>query len=311
MLEPESTGPKTPSPIPRGTGTVGLCQLFSLTLALFLLAGCTTMSKPSALVLTPVTETPTGIHYPGKFVWNDLLTSDVAAARDFYGQLFGWTFEESGRYTVISSDGTGIGGMVQLREKSAKPGASRWLCSLSVDDVDQAADLVAKQGGKVHEGPLELVNRGRGALVSDPQGAQLLILHTAGGDPEDEEPAVGSWLWHELWSNQPQASLAFYQELAGYDVTGDPEDYLILTRDDHWRAGIRFVDNSDLEMRWVPVVRVDDTEAIAEWARQLGGKVPVGPRPTDDGGSVALLADPTGALVIVQRWTAPNAGQEK
>jgi predicted enzyme related to lactoylglutathione lyase len=239
------------------------------------------------------------------------LTSDVAASRDFYGQLFGWTFEESGGYTVISNNGSSIGGMVQLRETSAKQGASRWLCSLSVDDVDRSAELVANRSGKVHEGPLELVNRGRGALVSDPQGAQLLLLHTSGGDPEDEEPSTGSWLWHELWSNQPQASLAFYQELAGYDFTGDAGDYLILTREGQWRAGIRFVDNSELEMRWVPVVRVDDTAAIAERARQLGGKVPVGPRPTEDGGSVALLADPTGALLIIQHWTAPSAGQEK
>jgi len=60
----------------------------------------------------------------------------------------------------------------------------------------------------------------------------------------------------------------------------------------------------------VPVVRVADTEEIAERAKQLGGKVLVDPRPTQDGGRVALLSDSTNALLIIQRWTAPTSGQE-
>ncbi len=155
-----------------------------------------------------------------------------------------------------------------------------------------------------------MVNRGRGALIRDPQGAQLMLLHSNDGDPEDEEPVFGAWLWHELWSNKADESLAFYQKLAGYDFEGDPAEYLILSKDEQWRAGIRFVDNSELEMRWVPVVRVVDTDEVAERAKQLGGKVLVDPRPTQDGGSVAVLSDPMNALLIIQRWTAPTSGQE-
>jgi hypothetical protein len=176
--------------------------------------------------------------------------------------------------------------------------------------VDKAVALLIAEGGTVNEGPLELLNRGRGALVRDPLGAQLLLLHAKDGDPEDEEPAMMSWLWHELWSNNTKASLAFYQKLAGYDYEGDATDYLVLTREDQWRAGIRFIDDSELEMRWVPVVRVVDTEAIAEKAEQLGGEIRVAPRPTASGGSVALLVDPSGARVIIQSWTAPVPEQE-
>ena len=58
------------------------------------------------------------------------------------------------------------------------------------------------------------------------------------------------------------------------------------------------------------VVRVADTEAVAQKAEQLGGEVRVAPRPTESG-SVALLVDPSGAYLIIQRWTAPAAEQEE
>lgn len=285
------------------------CMTAGLVLATLLLTGCATGRQSTELVLTPVTESPTGIYHQGKFVWNDLLTNDAEQARAFYGQLFGWTFTQQGRYTVIQNDGRNIGGIVQLKNNPDRPSAARWLSTLSIADVDQATALVTSEGGAVHVEPMELTNRGRGALVSDPQGAQLLLLHARDGDPEDEEPAMGTWLWHELWSNNAEASVAFYRKLAGYEYEGDPTDYLILISEDQWRAGIRFLDYDDLEMRWVPVVRVADTESVAQKAEQLGGEIRVAPRPTESG-SVALLVDPSGARVIIQSWTAPEAEQE-
>jgi predicted enzyme related to lactoylglutathione lyase len=287
-----------------------LYTIVALLLIPFMLGGCAVGNKPSNLELTPVTESPTGVHRVGKFVWNDLLTDDVAAAKGFYGQLFDWTFEQQGGYTVINNNSQRIGGMAQVDEESGKTGAARWICSLSVADVGKATTLVIEEGGAVHVGPLELLNRGRGALVSDPEGAQLLLLYATDGDPEDSEPIIGSWLWHELWSNDTEASLAFYQKLVGYDYEGEKTDYLILLKDEQWRAGIRDIKDSELEMRWIPVVRVADTEETAGRAEKLGGKLLVGPRPTASGGSVALLSDPSDALVIIQRWSATTSEQE-
>jgi len=310
MKELITPGNKPAIPVAQGLFGYGRYMAFGLILTLLLVSGCASAKKSSSLVLTPVTDPPTGIHHQGKFVWNDLLTNDVETAKDFYGQLFGWTFAQLGRYTVVQNNGRNIAGMVELKSDPDNPVAARWLCTLSVADVDEAATLVTEEGGTIHEGPLELLNRGRGALVRDPQGAQLVLLHAKDGDPEDEEPVMMSWLWHELWSNNAEASLAFYQKLAGYDFEGDATDYLILTREDQWRAGIRYIDDSELEMRWVPVVRVADTEAIAEKAEQLGGEIRVAPRPTESGGSVALLVDPSGARLIIQSWTAPAPEQE-
>jgi len=286
-----------------------LYTIVGLILIQLMLVGCAAVNEPSRLPLTPVTDSPTGVHHQGKFVWNDLLTDDVAAAKDFYGQLFGWSFEQLGGYTVIRNDEQRIGGMAQVGEEADKTGAARWISSLSVADVDKATSLVTEEGGTVHVGPLEFLNRGRGALVSDPQGAQLLLLHATDGDPEDSEPLIGSWLWHELWSNDMEASLVFYQKLAGYDFDGGKTDYLILLKDEQWRAGIRNIEGRELEMRWVPVVRVTDTQETAERAEQLGGKLLVGPQATDSG-SVALLSDPSDALVIVQNWSTTTSEQE-
>lgn len=287
----------------------GPCVIMGVLLVLFVLTGCSTGKRSSRLVLTPVTDSPTGLHHEGKFVWNDLLTDDISVAKAFYGELFGWTFEQLGDYTLIKNMDQGIGGMVQVGEASGTTGVARWLCSLSVSDVDKAVALLIEEGGVAHEGPLELSGRGRGALVSDPQGAQLLFLKATDGDPEDAEPVLGAWLWHELWSNKVDTSLTFYQKLAGYDFEGDANDYLVLSKDEKWRAGIRYVEDPELEMRWVPVVRVADTEAVAERAVQLGGEVLVDPMPTESG-SVALLSDPSEALLIIQSWTAETSEQE-
>ena len=177
--------------------------------------------------------------------------------------------------------------------------------------MDKAVSLVLKEGATIQYGTRELLNRGRGALVRDPLGAQLLLIYATDGDPEDKEPVIGPWLWHELWSNDTATSLAFYQKLIGYDFEGDKNDYLILMKNEQWRAGIRHSSDPELELRWLPVVRVADTEEIAVRAKEIGGKVLVEPQISASGGSIALLADPSGALFIIQRWPANTSGQEK
>ena len=267
-----------------------------------LLIGCATLK------LTPVASPPTEVYHQGKFVWHDLLTSDVAAAKNFYGELFGWSFEKQGRYTVVLNKGKPIGGMIKVQPKDGKEHAARWLVSLSVPDVDKAVTLEQKAGGTVHEGPVDMKNRGRSALVSDPQGAQLLLLHSSVGDPEDKEPPVGSWLWIELWSNDPEKAIAFYKELGDYSsVEAKKEDYWLLWKD-KWRGGVRLILNKDKEARWTPVVRVPDTVSISERAEKLGGQVLVQPRDISIvGDSVALIEDPAGALLIVQRWSKQSS----
>ena len=108
---------------------------------LLAVAGCATPGSP---VLTPVADAPTGTYRPGSFVWHDLLTPDVDAARTFYGALFGWTFAQHGRYVEIRNGGRKIGGIVQVEPGDGARTPAIWLPSLSVPDVDEAAEICAR-----------------------------------------------------------------------------------------------------------------------------------------------------------------------
>ena len=265
---------------------------------LILQSGCSSMNRPGSIL-----EENTQIHHPGKFIWHDLVTSDVTSAKTFYGQLFNWTFEQHGDYTIVKLNDNRIGGILDVQPKTAERHAARWISSMSVSDVDSAAEVVLAHGGTVHQGPENIHDRGRVALVSDPQGAKISLIHTKKGDPKDGPVADGSWLWHELWTNNPGDAADFYQELVGYSMVEELDSYLILKADDKWRAGIRTLFNQALEQRWVPVIKVADVRATSTLAKQLEGKVIIEPDDPGYGDQVALLADPSGALFMIQEWS--------
>ena len=154
-----------------------------------------------------------GTELPGKVVWHDLVTPDLARARAFYGELFGWSFEDiSSGYTLVRSDGRLVAGMASLDDKSR---ASHWLPLVSVPDVDRAVQLTTERGGRSILAPFELPSRGRLALVADPQGAAFGVVRSTGGDPADRKAGMGDWIWHEVWTDDVAASGRFYAELAG------------------------------------------------------------------------------------------------
>lgn len=275
----------------------GLCGLL-----IMFQAGCSFIQSPDSIL-----EDQTLTYHPGKFIWHDLVTSDVVTAKSFYGQLFNWTFKQRGRYTIVSLNDKRVGGILDIQPKTQERHVSRWISSLSVPDIDQAASVVLANGGKVHKGPENIGDRGWVALVSDPQGAQLSLIHTKNGDPSDGPIADGFWLWHELWTNNPNDSVVFYQELAGYSADEELGSYLILTAEDKWRAGIRNLFNQAIEQRWVPVIKVNDVRVMSALAKQLGGKVLIEPENPDYIDQVALLADPSGALFMIQEWSGIDA----
>ncbi|WP_286336863.1 VOC family protein [Hydrogenimonas cancrithermarum] len=273
----------------------------------FSLSGCLQPSPPSSSegekVLPAITKEDTHKHYQGKFVWHDLLTNDVASAQTFYAGLFGWSFQKRDNYVLVMNHGERIGGMVNIASPRGEKVTAIWLPSISVADVDEAAEYLVRKKGKVLKGPMDMKKRGRGALVRDPYGAFVVLLHSKSGDPLDTTPKIGDWLWNELWSNSPSQSYSFYRALGGYDKEADTEkDYLILKQKGVWRAGIRYVEEDAFDVQWVPVVRVSDPEAIVAKTPELGGRVLMKPQATLMNGDVALIADPSGALLIVQRW---------
>ncbi len=272
-------------------------QLASAALVLFALLAGGCASGPQRVL--PPLRTPASEHVAaGKFVWIDLIAQDLAASQAFYGSLFGWSFETQDGYTRISSDGQPIAGMVEAR--SVEDG-SEWVGSLSVRDVDRSIDIAISNGAIIERGPFDVPNRGRMVLVSDAEGALLLLLRSTTGDPEDAPPAIGAWLWRELWSNTPTNAASFYAELVGYEfetteLGGAP--YSVFTKDGRPRAGVVHAP-PEIRPTWLPYVRVAAVDAIVAEAERLGARI------FAHDGDMAIIVDPSGAPFGVQVWQPP------
>lgn len=245
----------------------------------------------------------------GKFVWRDLMTDDPALVKPFYAGLFGWEFEERtamGRpYTLVKSGGAYIGGIAKAERQAPDQPNAQWLSFLSVADVDQAEKQTRAAGGKVLLTAFDLPKVGRAAIVLDPQGAPLGLIRASFGDPADaSQPGLNNFLWTEELVHDPRAAAKFYAGLAGYEVMAEKDGdrpYLVLRRDRD-RAAIMRIPIDGMQPRWLVSVRVADPAKSAQRAKQLGGKVLVAPHPDVRDGTVALIADPSGALIALQKW---------
>ncbi len=273
--------------------------------ALSLAAGCTNLPATSPFKGSELSSTP----LLGKFVWRDLVTENPDAVKPFYAALFGWQFEE-GRalgapYTLVKSGGQYIAGISKTRRAKPEQAVSQWLSFMSVADVDRAVEQTRTAGGSLVAGPQDLPNIGRGAVVLDPDGAPLGLLRSRIGDPADTaEPAMNRFLWTEHLSRNPQASADFYASLAGFEVRKmdfGGRSYWVLVHGRERAALLRNPTGVDQPI-WLASVRVADPAASAERAAQLGGRVLQAPRADLRNGTLALIADPSGAVLALQKW---------
>jgi len=255
----------------------------------------------------PIVDPATGQYTPGRWVWGDLVTSDVAAAADFYGKVFGWTFETYGgendvdTYTLVLADGLPIGGMVfDARATKGKVPSARWLPFVSVTDVGAAADAVTRGGGKVVYAPTPLGERGETAIFRDPDGVLFGAVRSKNGDPPDYAGDMNEWVWLDLWTGDVERATQFYRSVAGYEVLPLPEggarSGAHLVSGGYIRAGVMQKHDPRVSTIWLPYVRVADAAAAVEKAKAAGGKV-LRPPASLPQAIVAIVADPTGAPV--------------
>lgn len=112
----------------------------------------------------------------GAFCWNELMTTDVASAKNFYERLLGWTTEDDSDtgidYTLIKVGGKGIGGIMSIPPDCAGMPPC-WGVYVTVEDVDTTARQVEILGGKLLRPPMDIPNVGRFCVLQDPQGAML------------------------------------------------------------------------------------------------------------------------------------------
>jgi predicted enzyme related to lactoylglutathione lyase len=278
----------------------------------------------AAVVLPPLTQPASGEHHVGKVVWTDLVTPDLEGAKRFYGGLFGWTFRGvpgDQNYALALLDGEPVAGLFQ---KALPAGQSQqqpaWLTFLAVRDVDAAQQGALQHGGKVLSKAHYYPQRGRQAVLADPDGAVFAVLAAEGGDPADYLAAPGEWIWSSLLVADPKQETAFYKSLFGYDVydlaseggsESDAQHY-ILSSDDYARAGLNGLpaDSMRRHPHWLNFVRVTDAADTARKAVALGGRVLVEPRIDRHGGHLAVVADPSGAPFGVMEWSDTDTKQE-
>ena len=113
---------------------------------------------------------------PGGVAWNEAAVDDPDGARAFYGQVFGFHFDEmpeSGGYTTFATDDRPLGGL-----GGHQPGSPKgWTACFSVSSVDGAVSKVESAGGKVTMAAMD-TSFGRFAVVEDPWGAPFSVMES-------------------------------------------------------------------------------------------------------------------------------------
>jgi len=266
----------------------------------------------SPLQLPALVEPPSQEHHAGKVIFVELVTPDLAAAKQFYAGLFGWTFRDiqagGTAYAEAYMDGRPVAGLIHKEVPAGEHRQPAWLSFFAVGDVDVAKTTAVTNGAKVLFEPHTFPDRGREAVFADPQGAVFAVLASSSGDPPDVLATPGEWIWSSLITSDPDTDAAFYQALFDYDVFDLPADqgaqHLLLASDNYARASANTLpaNKPNVHPHWLNYVRVDDAVAMSAKAVALGGRVLVEPRVDRHGGKIAVVADPQGAPFGLLEW---------
>lgn len=249
---------------------------------------------------------------PGKFVWHDLTTNDPAACKIFYSALLGWEYVDTSIdghvYSVARLGGKPVAGIHAPRPERAGKTPSHWLSYMSVADVDATVAKAKAAGGAVLGEPHDVGSVGRAAVLRDPAGAPFGLVRFAAGDPVDPPtPVEGAFFWNEYLTHDVDPALAFYNGLIPFEMTVSKSEsgatYVVL-KHGKARAGVFRVPDSEQNVppNWLPYVFVTDPAALATKVASLGGKILLAPKSELRKGSLAVVADPSGAVFALQKY---------
>jgi predicted enzyme related to lactoylglutathione lyase len=258
-------------------------------------------------------------HHPGKIIWADLVTPDMASAQRFYSGMFGWSFQtvhaQGVEYAVASLGTQPVAGILQKPLPQDERRQPAWLTFFAVHDVDAAERRALDHGAKSVSKPKSYAGRGREAVLADPDGAVFAVLASSRGDTPDVLAAPGEWIWSSLLAQDPDREATFYQAIFRYDLYDLPREdgaqHVILSSDDYARASVNpLPTNGHRRPHWLNFIRVVSADDAVAKAVQLGGKVLVPPYEDRHGGKVAVIADPAGAPLGVMEWSDSDSKVE-
>lgn len=247
-------------------------------------------------------------HANGRFVWFELMTTDPAAAIEFYGKVVGYTTESwgegGGNYRMWKTpSGPTIGGIMELPQAARDMGAPpHWVGNLCVASVDEAVEKLKAHGGVVHHGPFDVPSIGRVAMVADAGGAGLALYQPeamAPGHSEDHN-VQGEISWVELCTSDMDQAWATYSDIGGWEKTdamdmGPMGTYQMYGPQGKTIGGMMTKPPEMPFSAWLFYIWVDDLDAAIASAVANGGTLVHGPQEVPGGSRVANLIDPQGA----------------
>jgi predicted enzyme related to lactoylglutathione lyase len=235
------------------------------------------------------------------FIWHDLMTSDVAAAKTFYGAVVGWQFGlQRPDYHVLEVDGAGMGGIMALPD-DAKAMPPFWSGYIYVTDVDATCAKAKALGGTVCREPWDITGMLRMAVIADPTGAMVNIMQPF---PREQGKMVtpgslGTVGWCELHAGDLDAAWTFYAEMFGWTKgvsmdMGAMGTYQLFQIDGKDVGGMMKKQAMMPQAVWLYYFKVDGIDAAAARITQQGGTIAMGPHQVPGGQWIVMAMDPQG-----------------
>lgn len=252
-------------------------------------------------------------HAPGSFCWIDLATTDPAAARRFYTELFGWRAEDApmpggeGAYTILYQGDAMVGALYEISGAMKEHGVPpHWKSYIAVEDVDAAAAQVATLGGSIDEPPFDVPGVARMAAVRDPEGASFVLYRASGevGLQRVNEP--GAYCWSELYVRDPARASEFYGQLLGWVTHESPGSdgnpyYELGPAQGPSVAGMMKIrpEWGEVPPSWTVYFQVADLDASLAMLTSLSGSTVMPAMDVPEVGRFAMVTDPTGAHFMI------------
>jgi predicted enzyme related to lactoylglutathione lyase len=248
---------------------------------------------------------PRTSYTPGTFSWLDLTTTDVAAAKSFYTGLFGWDTQDHDAgngavYTMCRIGNADVCGLFAMSDEMRAGGVrSGWTSYVTVASADATASRATELGGGVANEPFDVLDAGRMALLTDPQGAMLAVWEPRARIGAELVNDVGALTMNELATTDIGAARGFYEALFGWttqpiDTGPDGPPMVSVLNADRLNASITAV-QGNAPPHWRPYFTVEAIDAAVDRVRELDGTVVLEPIEIPDG-SIAMFVDPQGAL---------------
>lgn len=233
----------------------------------------------------------------------DTFQPDPRAAKDFYGPLFGWSFDDptpmpaglEGDYFAARLHGRLVAGIGQA------PALTRptWNTHVRVDDVTQAVARAEQAGGTRLAGPFGVGSAGSLAVVADATGVPFCLSQAGEDDDAGLTDEPNAWAMSSLHTTDIERAQAFYGAMFDWELESVPGAAFSL-----WRRSGRVValvtatDGVAVPPHWSVNFAVTDADSIAEQAVALGGTVLMAPMNTP-GFRSAVIGDPQGGFIAV------------